>query len=222
MARLFLADSQRNALARLGQVDEAQAAKLVAVFDGLRAYLTVDALGRAAAQAAPSLEDVDDIVVTLLGLTTEIRHLPAEEIAQLLNDALDVDALGGTAVDVDRVVEVVARLTSTRALRTSANAHEVLAQHDRNFQSARIFTDLRPLFDTNPEQPPSGAVIVEMLQLETWSGDGRTETVRVAMDRTDLLELRAVIERAIKKTDSLRTLMEQSGVANFELGDPKV
>ncbi len=222
MARLFLADSQRNALARLGQVDEAQAAKLVAVFDGLRAYLTVDALGREAIQAAPSLEDVDDIVVTLLGLTTEIRHLPAEEIAQLLHDALDADALGGAAVDVDRVVEVVARLTSTRALRTSANAHEVLAQHDRNFQSARIFTDLRPLFDTNPEQPPSGAVIVEMLQLETWSGDGQTETVRVAMDRTDLLELRAVIERAIKKTDSLRRLMEQSGVANFELGDPKV
>ena len=222
MARLFLADSQRNALARLGQVDEAQAAKLVAVFDGLRAYLTVDALAREATQAAPSLEDVDDIVVTLLGLTTEIRHLPMEEIAQLLHDSLDADALGGAAVDVDRVVEVVARLTSTRALRTSANAHEVLAQHDRNFQSARIFTDLRPLFDTNPEQPPSGAVIVEMLQLETWSGDGRTETVRVAMDRTDLLELRAVIERAIKKTDSLRRLMEQSGVANFELGDPKV
>ncbi len=98
----------------------------------------------------------------------------------------------------------------------------MLAQHDRNFQSARIFTDLRPLFETDPEQAPSGAVIVEMLQLETWSGDGRTETVRVAMDRADLLELRGVIERAIKKTDSLRQLMEASGVANFELGDTKV
>jgi hypothetical protein len=69
------------------------------------------------------------------------------------------------------------------------------------------------------DRPPSGAVIVEMLQLETWSSDGRTDTLRVAMDRADLLELRAAIDRAIKKTDSLRRLMEESGVAHFELGD---
>jgi hypothetical protein len=219
MARLFLADSQRRALTRLGQIDEGQAAKLVATFERLRSYLTVDALGREAVQAAPSLDPVDEVVVTLLGLATEARHLDAGEIAQLLRESLDGDMADDVHVDLERMVDVAARLTSTRALRTSANAHEVLAQHDRNFQAARIFTDLRPLFDASPDQPPSGAVIVEMLQLETWSGDGRTETVRVALDRADLLELRAVIDRAIQKTDSLRRLMEDSGVATFELED---
>lgn len=218
MARLFLADSQRTALSRLGRIDEVEAAALVAAFAKLRAYLTVDALAAAARQAAPSLDPVDDVIVTLLGLTTETRHLQSEEIGHLVAESLD-GILDETGLDIDRVVDVVAQLTATRALRTSANAHEVLAQHDRNFQGARIFTDLRPLFDTDPEQPPSGAVIVEMLQLETWSGDGATETVRVAMDRTDLLELRAVIDRAIKKTDSLRRLMEESGIANFDLED---
>ncbi len=170
-------------------------------------------------RASPSLYPVDDVIVTLLGLTTETRDLDPSEMTQLLRDALGGESSGGVEVEVGRVVHVVAALTSSRALRTSANAHEVLAQHDRNFQSARIFTDLRPLFGADPDRPPSGAVIVEMLQLETWSGDGRTETLRVAMDRADLLELRAAIDRAIRKTDSLRRLMEESGVTHFQLGD---
>lgn len=215
MARLYLADSQRRTLARLGLLTEDEATRLVETFDELDAYLTVDELANQAMHAATALDHVDEVIVTLLGLTSETRYLEPEEVAQLLREALE----GETTVDVSRVVDVIARLTSSRALRTSANAHEVLAQHDRNFQSARIFTDLRPLFGEDPERPPSGAVIVEMLQLKTWSGDGRTETLRVAMDRTDLLELRAVIDRAIKKTDSLRRLMEDSGVAYFELGD---
>jgi hypothetical protein len=219
MARLYLADSQRIALARLGQMDEEDATRLIETFDDLDAYLTVDELAERAGEVAPSLMPVDEVIVTLLGLTTKTRHLDAGDVTRLLRSALEGELPGGALVDLGRVIETIARLTSTRALRTSANAHEVLAQHDRNFQSARIFTDLRPLFGADPERPPSGAVIVEMLQLETWSGEGRTETVRVAMDRADLLELRAVIDRAIKKTDSLRRLMEESGVAHFELGD---
>lgn len=218
MARLFLADSQRDALTEMGRMDGQQAEQLVGAFDQLGAYLTIDGLVAAAQEAAPSLQSADDLIVTLLGLTTETRQLESSQVGQLVRDALEREPLP-ISVDISRVVDVVRRLTATRALRTSANAHEVLAQHDRNFQAARIFTDLRPLFDTDPSEPPSGAVIVEMLQLETWSGDGRSETVRVAMDRADLLSLREVIDRAITKTDSLRRLMEEAGITSFELGD---
>jgi hypothetical protein len=151
MARLYLADSQRTALARLGQMTEEDATRLIAAFDQLDAYLTLDELAGRAVEVVPSLAPVDDLIVTLLGLATETRDLESDEVTELLRDALVAELPANGAVDVGQVVRMIARLTSTTALRTSANAHEVLAQHDRNYQSVRIFTDLRPLFGADPD-----------------------------------------------------------------------
>jgi hypothetical protein len=90
-------------------------------------------------------------------------------------------------------------------------------QNPRNFQSARIVTDIRPVFSDKVSAPPLGAVIVETLQIQTWTRDGSSELIFVSMDETDLLQLRETVDRALVKTRTLSTLLSDQNLPYFEL-----
>jgi hypothetical protein len=112
------------------------------------------------------------------------------------------------------------RLLRTQAVATTAKALQLLTQNERNYQSARVVSDIRPVFGTDITAAPAGAVITEVLQLRTWSADGETDTHYVAMDEADILELRDVLERALVKTQTLRDLLRDREIQYFEL-DPR-
>jgi hypothetical protein len=60
---------------------------------------------------------------------------------------------------------------------------------------------------------------VEVLQLQTWNRDGATETLYIAMDEADLIELRGVMDRALDKTATLREMLEEQELTCFELDE---
>jgi hypothetical protein len=115
----------------------------------------------------------------------------AERIAEALSRSADLDLSNDEARS--RLGERVASILRTEALSTTAVGVELLTQFPRNYQVSRIFTDIRPLFHDEVEDRPTGAVIVETLQLQTWNRDGSTETLYVAMDEADLLEPRTTV-----------------------------
>ncbi len=57
------------------------------------------------------------------------------------------------------------------------------------------------------------------LQVDTWDRDGNTDTLHVAMDEADLRTLRDVIDRALRKTATLRELLSQQKLTLFELDE---
>lgn len=112
---------------------------------------------------------------------------------------------------VDKFRERLTRLLNVNTLQTVAKAHDVLLEHDQAFSTARVLTDVRPIFGDDVESAPTAAVIVHMLNIAHYGGSDRGQFV-VALDTKDIELLIEVLERAKKKTESLKSVIESSGM----------
>jgi hypothetical protein len=112
-------------------------------------------------------------------------------------------------------------LTDLLSLDTSigvtSKALDVMREHAHVFQDARIVSDLRPLFKEDAAEPPAAALIVHTLKIG-YKERGEGKSFYVALDSDALLELKSVIERAQKKTESLKRIAR---AANLECIGPK-
>lgn len=206
----------RRALLLLEQLDDEHAARLNDAFSNAPAFQPLGRLRSLARDVLPREQTAmaDRLIPALLSLGGQLRGTPPEQVAEAVAGSADLE-LGPKSRE--RLRERVLALLSTPAISSTASAVELLTQHERNYQTARVFTDIRPIFQQNVGDPPTGAVIVEMLQLQTWDREGEGETLYVAMDESDLLELREVVDRALKKTDTLRRFLAEQQMAYFEL-----
>jgi hypothetical protein len=117
---------------------------------------------------------------------------------------------------VSQFKERLLQLLSVSSLHLIAKAHDVLLEHAHTFSGARILSDIRPVFGENVEEPPTAAVIVHMLNLVYYRNGEREEFV-VALDTTDIQLLLDALERAKKKTDSLKSTIESTGLTYLEV-----
>lgn len=114
---------------------------------------------------------------------------------------------------------LVAALSLELSVGTAAKAGPVLTQHERIFSGARILTDLRPIFHLNVSEKPDAAVIVHMLRITQRDNLGHRSNQYFALDHNDLVVMKELIERALKKEETLKEIMENSGVTVL---DPKL
>lgn len=82
----------------------------------------------------------------------------------------------------------------------------ILLEQERLFSECRVFSDVRPVFDADLGAAPSAAVIVHKLKID-YQQDDENKSFFVSLDATDLMRLRDVVERAIKKDAGLRHSM---------------
>lgn len=78
------------------------------------------------------------------------------------------------------------------------------------FVTARIFTDLRPIFGTKPTAPLA-ALIQHVLELHV-DKDGRHEDLHIALDATDIEVLEESLERAKAKQKALSAWAAGAGL----------
>lgn len=214
MPSLKVPPMYRDPLAELARLDDQTASALVEALHGLPRYAPVTEILGSVQDAIGDPMRAAAIVGSLLSLRGQMREVTPDELAETVSES---DDLG---LDEDSRALLRRRLADalgTDALSTTAVAVDLQTQHQRNYQSARIFTDIRPVFQDDLEAGPSGAVIVETLQLQTWNRTGGGEEFFVALDEADLHDLQRAVERAVKKTDALRTFLDQKGVPYFEL-----
>lgn len=145
-----------------------------------------------------------------LYMTRDQRAVNAEEFA----DAVVQAAINEELVKRDdsegasKLKDRISRLLSLdRSLGVSAKATQLLQRHKNPLATARIFTDIRPVFTGDEDPTPQAAVVVHTLELVT-STDGRELSHYIALDSTDLKTLKRIVDRAIRKETSLRTIMK--------------
>jgi hypothetical protein len=213
VTRIAVPRPYRESLVELAELDQEAAEKLIRTVEALPAFVAVTEIDRALREHMEPARAAS-AVAALLSLRAQNREATPHDIAIDLSGAqgLDLpdDARGMLASRAEA-------LLATAAFSTTSVAVDLQTRHARNFQSARIFTDVRPVFQGEVEEGVSGAVIVETLELQTWNRSGGTEEIFVALDEQDLLQLQGAVDRALKKTRALRTFLDQQGVPYFEL-----
>jgi hypothetical protein len=98
---------------------------------------------------------------------------------------------------------------------TTGRALDLLTEHEHVFHSARVLTDIRPVFGDDPAESPNGALVVESLKLEYFD-EGATCSIYLALSHGDLRSLRDTIDRALGKSETIQGLLGQIGLPHFD------
>jgi hypothetical protein len=144
---------------------------------------------------------------------------PTEEFADdLISAAKEVGRIepedGNWAPTRSALVRV---LDPNGSLACTAKATQVSREYENIFRDARILSDIRPIFPRDSNKPRF-AVIVHLLRIAHRNSEGRTARAVFALDRSDLLALKATVDRALEKDESLHAIISAAGLNAAEPG----
>jgi hypothetical protein len=104
--------------------------------------------------------------------------------------------------------QLLRALLNVRPLSMITKARELHIDHDNIFCTAKVISDMRPVFDVQVDDPPAGFSIVHTMKLGYHQGGKHTE-LYVAMDKQDIEELIATLQRAQRKAATLAKLCQE-------------
>jgi hypothetical protein len=134
-----------------------------------------------------------------------------EDLATAVKDSglpeLDLDEVGRS-----RFVRNMMALLSVEPLVFLAKANALQREHEKLFHSAKILTDLRPVFH-GIDQQPKDMILEYTLKLVFHDGSRRHREIYMVLDGRDMIALREAINRAEQKAASLKSLCESNDIA---------
>jgi len=100
----------------------------------------------------------------------------------------------------------------------SAKARELEMDREGIFCAAKILTDIRPVFGDAIGGSPDGAIIMHTLKLGFHdSSSGSHKDVYVALDASDISDLKKTLDRAEDKEKSLKSVLSAAQLKQIEL-----
>jgi hypothetical protein len=108
----------------------------------------------------------------------------------------------------ERLIKV---FVGRKGLSITLKAMGVMVDQERTFYSARILTDVRPVFDEKGETVDA-AVIVHNLRIH-YGQDSEHKDFYVSLDTSDIADIREALDRADAKAKSLEGILKRSGVS---------
>lgn len=211
---LKIPDRDKPHLAKLLALSDAASTALVEQFDKARPTLSAETLASQVVDPrvllGESLPGVISVLVSLV-LTAEIRHL---SLSDVVNDVVDAAVASDIKVpdgDKAKAKGTLLKLTSNQTIAVTARAIGLLREHERMLSSARILTDMRPIF-LGESPKPVAAVVTHTLRIEAHKEEGHVSEF-FALDLKDLKALRDTVDRAIKKEESLKATLQSGGLS---------
>lgn len=107
--------------------------------------------------------------------------------------------------------ERLIRLLTGKSFTVATRALDLMFEHQHTLQGLRIISDIRSVYTSPPDAEPSAAIIVHMLKIR-YVEDQESRDFFVALDTADLRILKEVVERAEKKTESLKETLTRTGI----------
>lgn len=165
------------------------------------------------------VEEIISLLIGLQGAREGLGLSVSEFVAQLRSslEASNREELRGLTPDWSAFEKDISEaLADDTTLAISAKAVDVMTDHAKRYCTARILTDLRPVFRSEVGNEDPVFVAVHTLKL-VYHETGRHFEMFVALDRNDLEDFRDVIDRAIRKEESLKALTSAKGLKILEV-----
>lgn len=169
-----------------------------------------------------SRSDASKIVRTLVSLYSARDYPDVAEspIGDFVNDVFQAMEQSGRKElivpkeDQNNVKDRLEKLLSFEAFNVASKALSLQYEHEHTLCSARILTDARPVFGTNPEAAPVAIVISHTLKLTYHEGNELKE-IYLAINAEDMEKLQALLDRARSKGRSLSALFDSAKLQVF-------
>ena len=199
------------------RVDGSHRQELLSALSKIKPTLHIDSLNLQIKNALPDAEKVHSgqvlsTIFSINGMREREKH-SSHEIALALSSAIrnnkEINQPEGEW-DADEFAAFVERILDVnKDLGVIAKANDVLTNHEHVYCTARMLTDIRPVFSSDAEQKPESFVLVHTLKI-TYHDDEEHKEFFVALDTADVRNLLEVIQRANTKTKTLETFFKES------------
>ena len=223
MASLRIPEKALPDLKKIADVDSKNFEELLQVISETGPTLTSAQFENKIA-GKPLLPNKDDISAILRAALAfyrlkESHELTAQGAAEAIAKSDVVSGAGGFPVDKIEVLQkrLTALFSLDKSLGVTSKAFDVMTEHERTYCSARILSDIRPVFGEDEERA-LGAVVIHNLQIG-FHQDGEHKELYFAMDTRDIERLGSIIERARKKTTALASILRESEVPYLEVSE---
>lgn len=155
------------------------------------------------------------VLSTIYGLYF-IRDLAGVSPTTFLDDLMEGigSQLKVTARDSAKLRSVFERILDIDSLNIVSKAARLQRDGERLFCTAKILSDIRPVFSADPTVRPAGAVLSHALKLGYDEGKEHRE-FHVVLDSEDLEALAGVVERARAKDKTLRDVLRGANLSNL-------
>lgn len=150
----------------------------------------------------PDLADAVDALVNMAGTGYSAGMNLDDVVDAVITTIQDDDVVELTDQEYETLRLRLRKLAKLRTVELIAKASQLLQASDSSFRSARVVTDLRPLY-SGEDTHVAGGLILHQLAISA-RHNGRTETTYVALDSIDLQALSTAVSRAIDKDKALR------------------
>ncbi|HTA32763.1 MAG TPA: hypothetical protein VK721_05005 [Solirubrobacteraceae bacterium] len=210
----------REGMRGFALLDEREIDAIVDSLDQSEGILSPKMMEERVRAAAPSLEDSTGFTIGLLTLVAQAEDVPTAAVAGAVGGSRDLGDLG--EAERERFASGLERLLSIPCVRLSAKAWDLTTEYEHVFLTARVLTDVRPVFKGDggdDEATPVAAVIVDTLKLDYYGPGGDVRSFHVALDRDDLETLESAIKRGISKTDKMRDFLAQASLPSWNADD---
>ena len=157
-------------------------------------------------------KDAREIIQTLLSLYSARIGMDLKVdafVVELIAAAKHVQ--GQEPLPVEVAQKTLKDLLSIRPLSMISKARGIHVSYERTFCSARIITELRPVFDADVKEDPAGFVMAHILRLG-YHRSGKHTDVHIAMDRIDIDSLILALQRAKEKAATMNVVVGKTGL----------
>jgi hypothetical protein len=161
-------------------------------------------------------EDIRPIAVTVVSFYYARAYLgySIPDFAKAICDAVSQGVVETKKLSDDecgRFQDDLVRILSVDPLASKIKARTLLREYEHILCDVRVLTDLRPVFGSNPAEPPTGAGIVHTLRIRYHEGI-ETKEFFVILDSDEIEGLRQSMERAKLKAESLQSVLKVAGI----------
>ena len=217
MSDIRIDDRTVAALVAVGEIADADFAKLIAMLPSLQAGPEVFSRQVASVTALTPWQVSEIFIVALrisytaLDTFANARDTTDEVIAAAAREGTDL-------TEPEQVADRFERLASQHDMRVRAEAIRLNSSHGRPcFVGVSIVPDMRPvMLDDEPDEL-AGMFVVHAFRLEAATSNGERRDSHMTLARSDLHTIRAAIDKALAQEDSLVTNMLDRGMVHISL-----
>lgn len=159
------------------------------------------------------LLNILEAIVSLYPLQN-YSSLTIEDLASSLGEAVaELEDFPNITEEQKNIFEarITTLLSINGALDVASKVGELLLEYEHLFLSSRIITDIRPVFDSDLNKIPAGALIVHTLKVEYKQGNEEKDFY-ISLDTNDVKKLREQLDRAEQKAESIKLMLNQAQV----------
>jgi hypothetical protein len=221
MASFRIPKAHHSGLAKLLELDEPAKEKLLsALGDATLASRPEGLAKRVSITSEIPFDTVNSIVTVLVSLNSfrDYMDLPTKEFADQVCEAIieneDKD-LNLSQENRKQFAEYLTLALDARALTVSSKVVDVWVEHQYPFCSAKVFTDIRPVFGGEQGDTLLVTGIVHMLKLN-YHEQNLVKDIYIALDDDDLQEIKDALNKASARAESLRSTLKEANIPSFE------